>query len=300
MKIIVTGSLGNIGKPLTQELVQKGHQVTVISSKPEKRKDIEALGARAAIGSVEDPDFLTTAFIGADAAYCMIPPNHFGEPDPIAYFLRVTNNYGQAIQKSGVKRIVMLSTYGADLDRGTGLIVGAHHAENIFRALPGIDLTILRPTYFYYNLNIFIPLIQSQSIITANYGDKPLVMVSPSDIAAVAAEELTSPAPHDPIRYIASDDRTGNEIARTLGAAIGKPDLKWVLVSDEQMKSNYEAAGLPGHIATGLVEMFESIRNGRMDADYRLHEPKVKGKVKLEDFAREFAKTYHQHATVEA
>jgi nucleoside-diphosphate-sugar epimerase len=42
MKVIVTGSLGNIGKPLAKELVQKGHTVTVISSKPEKQKDIWA------------------------------------------------------------------------------------------------------------------------------------------------------------------------------------------------------------------------------------------------------------------
>lgn len=40
MKIILTGSLRHIGKPLTEGLVQKGHAVTVISSKPEKQKDI--------------------------------------------------------------------------------------------------------------------------------------------------------------------------------------------------------------------------------------------------------------------
>ena len=62
MKIIVTGSLGHISKPLTQELVQKGHSVTVISSNPEKQKDIEAIGAKAAIGTMEDADFLSSNF----------------------------------------------------------------------------------------------------------------------------------------------------------------------------------------------------------------------------------------------
>ncbi|GGI29342.1 hypothetical protein [Pedobacter mendelii] len=51
MKIIITGSLGHISKPLTIALVQKGHAITVISSKPEKQKEIESLGANAAIGS---------------------------------------------------------------------------------------------------------------------------------------------------------------------------------------------------------------------------------------------------------
>jgi len=57
MKIVITGSLGHISKPLAQELVQKGQVVTVISSKQERQKDIEALGATGAIGSVEGADF---------------------------------------------------------------------------------------------------------------------------------------------------------------------------------------------------------------------------------------------------
>ena len=48
MKMIVTGSLGNLRKPLAGELVEKGHSVTVISLKQEKQKDIEVLGAKVA------------------------------------------------------------------------------------------------------------------------------------------------------------------------------------------------------------------------------------------------------------
>src|SRR6185503_18837610 len=110
MKIIVTGSLGNISRPLAEQLVQKGHHVTVISSKSEKQKDIEALGASAAIGSVEDPAFLTAAFTGADLVYCMLPPNHwFNGVDPVLYCRQVGNNYAQAIRQSGVKRAIHLS-----------------------------------------------------------------------------------------------------------------------------------------------------------------------------------------------
>ena len=42
MKITLTGSLGNISKPLAEKLVKAGHQVTVISSKNEKTAAIEA------------------------------------------------------------------------------------------------------------------------------------------------------------------------------------------------------------------------------------------------------------------
>jgi 3-hydroxyisobutyrate dehydrogenase-like beta-hydroxyacid dehydrogenase len=45
MKITVTGSLGNISKPLATQLVKAGHQVTVVSSSPDKAEAIKALGA---------------------------------------------------------------------------------------------------------------------------------------------------------------------------------------------------------------------------------------------------------------
>lgn len=48
MNIALTGSLGHISKPLAKELIQNGHAVTIISSKAEKQRGIEALGAKAA------------------------------------------------------------------------------------------------------------------------------------------------------------------------------------------------------------------------------------------------------------
>ena len=61
MKITITGSLGNISKPLAKQLIGAGHQVTIISSKADKKAEIEALGATAAIGLVSDAAFLTKA-----------------------------------------------------------------------------------------------------------------------------------------------------------------------------------------------------------------------------------------------
>lgn len=38
MNIVLTGSLGNISKPLTKNLVSKGYEVVVISSRSERQK----------------------------------------------------------------------------------------------------------------------------------------------------------------------------------------------------------------------------------------------------------------------
>ena len=293
MKIIVTGSLGNISKPLTQELAQKGHAVTVISSNPDRQKDIEALGATAAIGSLEDLDFLAATFTGADAVYSMVPPNNYfnHDLDLLAYYRRMGHNYAQAIEKSGVKRVVNLSSIGAHLDEGSGILLGAHDVEHILNGLSQeVTVTHIRPTSFYYNLYGYMDMIKTEGYIAANYGAEDMIpWVSPIDIAAAVAEELLAPHAGRKVRYIASEELTGNETAGILGAAIGKPDLKWIVITDEQMLSGLKAAGMNPMIAAGLVEMYAGLHSGTLAADYYLNKPAAMGQVKLTDFAKEFA-----------
>ncbi len=297
MKIIVTGSLGHISKPLTIELVQKGHSVTVISSNREKQKDIEALGATAAIGSLEDLTFLSTTFRGADAVYCMIPPsNYFDQSlDMVAYYKRIAGNYAIAIQLANVKQVVYLSSVGAHLNKGSGLIIGHHEGEAIMKMLPDdVVISFMRPAGFYYNLKGFIPGIKEYGFIAANYGaDEMLVWVSPTDIAAAVVEEMETPPVSRRIRYVVSDERTGHQTARILGEAIGKPGLEWKLIPGEQWYRELETIGMNPEIAALLIEMFESQHNGLLTQDYYRHKPALMGKVKTTDFAKEFAAAYN-------
>jgi uncharacterized protein YbjT (DUF2867 family) len=292
MKIVTTGSLGNIGLPLIKDLVLKGHEVTVISSNMEKKEDIEALGATAAIGSLNNRDLLTTTFTGADAVFVMVPPG-YAEIDQMAYYQRLANNYAHAIQQAGIKRVVHLSSYGAHLDKGTGFILGAHYAEGILNKVPDISLTHLRPGYFYTNLYRFVDMIKGAGFIGSNYGgDDKLVMVSPADIAAAAAEELEKTTATKSIRYIISDERTTSEVASVLGKAIGKPDLQWLLLTEEQTKSGMEQAGVPSFIITNVLELNNSIHSGVLQEDYEKQKPIALGKTKLEAFAKEFAAAF--------
>jgi len=299
MKIIVTGSLGNISKPLTKKLVQKGHQVTVISSKPERQKDIEALGASAAIGTMEDAGFLTATFKGADAVYVMetMGGNSFFDPnlDIIAAINKIGNNYKQAIEQSGIKRVVHLSSIGAHTDKGNGLLAFHYNVENILKQLPSdVSITFMRPVGFYYNLLGFINTIKAQGVIATNYGgDSKKPWVSPLDIAEAVAEELVTPFEGRKVRYVASDEISCNELASLLGAAIGKPDLKWVVIPDEQLLNGMIAAGMNPKIAAGMVEMNAGMNNGDLYEDYFRNKPTL-GKVKLAEYAKEFAAVYNQ------
>lgn len=297
MKITITGSLGHISRPLTQELVQQGHAVTVVSSRPQMQREIEAMGGVAAIGSLEDMDFITTAFTGADAVYTMVPPNYYTDHnlDLLAYYRRLGNNYAQAVKASGVERVVNLSSIGAHLDKGNGILVGAHNVEQMLNMLPReVSITHMRPTSFYYNLNNFIPMIKNAGLIAANYGEDDVVpWVSPMDIATAVAGELVRPFTGRDIRYVASEEISCNEVAKILGAAIGKPHLKWTIIPDHEMRDGLIAAGINPKIAAGLVEMYGALHSGLLAEDYYRNRPEL-GKVKMNEFIKEFAAVYNQ------
>jgi uncharacterized protein YbjT (DUF2867 family) len=300
MKIILTGSLGHISKPLTQLLIANGHLVTVISSDPNKQLAIQQMGASAAIGSVQDKEFLNKVFFGADAVYTMVPPVSYMEPnlDPIGHFTTIGRNYADAINGSSIKRVVNLSSWGAHRDNGTGGIVGTYYLEQTMNELPAkIKLTHIRPASFYYNLFSLIPAIKYNGKIAANYGaDDKTVLVSPIDIAEAVAQELENDVSGNSIRYVASEETTCNEIASVLGAAIGKPDLTWSLISNEEAQQNLERAGLPTRSAQLLVELQAGHHTGIIAEDYFKNHPEL-GQVKLLDFAKDFAIAFQKQVT---
>ena len=277
--------------------MKEGYSVTVISSKPERQKDIEAVGAAAAIGTVEDVGFLATAFKGADAVYTMIPPGNYNDKnlDVMSQVHRTVGNYKEAIGQSGVKRVVQLSSIGAHMDKGNGILAVYYTLEKTLNELPSdVAITFMRPVGFYYNLFAFVNTIKTQGVIATNYGgDNKKPWVSPMDIATAVAEELTTSIKGRKVRYVASDEVSCNELATILGSAIGKPDLKWVIIPDEQLLKGMAASGMNQKIAAGLVEMNAAGQTGKLYEDYDRNRPTL-GRVKLTDFAKEFAAVYNR------
>jgi uncharacterized protein YbjT (DUF2867 family) len=226
----------------------------------------------------------------------MVPPNNYFDPtlDLLVYYRGLGTNYAHAIANSGLKRVVNLSSIGAHLEKGNGILLGAHDVEHILNELPmDVAITHLRPTSFYYNLYGYAEMIKTEGFIAANYGaDDIIPWVSPIDIAAAIAEEFETPLDGRKVRYVASEELTGTETARILGESIGKPDLKWILITDEQIQNGLVAVGMNPKIAAGLVEMYAGLHSGLLAEDYYRNKPAVMGKVKLNEFAKEFATAF--------
>jgi len=70
----------------------------------------------------------------------------------------------QAIQKSGIKKVVFLSSLGAELDSGTGPVVGLHNVEAKLAKLAQTDIVFLRVGAFMENILMNASLIKNQHI----------------------------------------------------------------------------------------------------------------------------------------
>jgi uncharacterized protein YbjT (DUF2867 family) len=234
--------------------------------------------------------------VGADAVYLMIPPNWTLTGGWLEYQKKVVHNYINAIKTNGVKNVILLSSVGAHMRKGSGPVDGLGYAEEKLMELKDVNVKMLRPSYFFYNLFGMAGMIKHMNILGSNFGgtEEKLVLVHTGDIADVVSEELLGlKFKGHTVRYIASDERHPKEIAEVLSKAVGKPGTPWVEFTDDQALQGMLQNNLPKAIAEGYVELGVALRNGKAQEDYWKNKPAQLGKVKLEDFAKEFVGVYN-------
>ncbi|QNB06734.1 NAD(P)H-binding protein [Herbaspirillum frisingense] len=293
MKFVVTGSAGNVSKPLATRLLKDGHEVTVIGRNADNLSGLVKLGALAAVGDLTDVEFLTRTFKGADGVYLMLPPG-WNQPDLKKFSTDLAENFAAAIRATGVKNAVFLSSYGAHRLHDAGAISGMGLAEVVLNGLEGVNVLHLRAGYFYTNLLLSLGLIKSEGCM-GNMFEIPagtFTVVEPAAIADEAAEALTSQnfKGHS-FRYVVSDESGTDEIAALIGKEIGIPDLKWVRFDDQQFKQVLLQYGFADGAADHYLEMFVALDRGVLFEDYVKTKPALRG-ISIEQFAKQFAEIY--------
>jgi uncharacterized protein YbjT (DUF2867 family) len=292
---VIIGATGNIGKVIAGELLAKGKKVRVIGRSADKLKELIAKGAETSIGDVNDTDFVNKAFTGATAVYCMIPPN------PHATDFRkeqqmVARNYVNAVRSNKVKYALLLSSIGAHLRKGAGVVDGLGDMEEYFSELKDLNVLNLRPTYFMENIFGQVGTIKQAGIAgSAVKGDLMFPIVATKDIAAVGAKRLLELnfKGHTTEYVLGPRDVSYNEIARVIGKAIGKPDLKYIQFSYEDAKNGMVQSGF---VSENVAELYnglaEGLNNGKaLNAHKRT--PKNSTPTTLEEFAQIFAHVFN-------
>jgi uncharacterized protein YbjT (DUF2867 family) len=290
---VITGASGNNGSKVSGILLSQGQKVRVVARNADRMHSLIKKGAEAAVGDLRDTGFLTTVFAGATAVFAMIPP-HYTAGDFRAYQNETGASIAAAIQSSGVRHVVNLSSQGAELSEGTGPIKGLHDQEERLNRLEDVNILHLRPAYYMENLFMFIPMIKKANITgSAIKGDREFSMIATTDIAAFAAERLLQ---RDFIGksvrgLLGQRDVSLDEAITIIGRKINRPELKYVQFPYEEARKGLVAAGLSEDVSSLMIEMSKAINDGL----FAVNVPRTKDnttRTSIEEFADTFAKKY--------
>ncbi|MFF9621193.1 SDR family oxidoreductase [Streptomyces griseosporeus] len=252
MTIVVTGATGNVGGKVLRRLLAAGHPVRALTRDP-ARAELPA-GVDVVRADLGLPDTLPDALDGADAVFLMALGHNKRTHD--------ANLVGVA-RKSGVERVVQLSTLGVEeVDEEHDTPLGRWHRE-AERALTesGLAWTILRPNGFMTQALGWAAAVREQGVVRSPVADLPEALIDPEDIAEVAVRALTEPG-HEGRAYALTGPEalTTREQVAVLGAALGR-ELRFEQISLEDhhalLAARYGAATADG-VVKALRTVLES------------------------------------------
>jgi uncharacterized protein YbjT (DUF2867 family) len=265
---VVLGASGNTGHVVANNLLSAGQKVRVVGRNSAHLQPLAAQGAETFIADVTDAGALAKAFHQADAAYVMIPPNP-ASTDPLGYSTRVSDAIAAAVQSAGTKNVVALSSIGADKARGTGPVLGLYNLEQKLNQISSANVLHLRAGYFMENtLPQANAIRQAGNVVAPLRPDLKLSIIATRDIGAAAADALLHPSVHgkQTRELLGQRDLTYAEVATIIGKAIGKPDLKYVRVPDDQFGAALVQMGMSDQFSKLLLEMIGALNSGHMRA----------------------------------
>ena len=260
----VLGATGNIGSVIKKKLLEKGEKVRVVARSAGRLQQYVHKGAEAFVADCKDAEALTKALTGARAAFLMMPPG-MTSPDYPAEQEVESHAIYTAARNSGLQYAVNLSGIGAQAPAGTGPILGLHDSERKLNAVERLNVLHLRPVYFMENHLSAVQMIQMMGIFGgALKPDLKIPMIATRDVGVYAAERLLKLdfSGKQTQELLGERDLNMTEVAAVISRGIGKPDLRYVQFSYEQVEQTMVQMGLSAKTAAYLIEMFQGFNNG--------------------------------------
>lgn len=277
---IVSGATGQTGSVVAKTLLEKGLPVRVIVRSEEKGKPWSDLGAEVAVADVQNAESLTKALEGGKVLYLMNPPNYQSE-DMVAEARKVIKAFQTAIENSSLERLVMLSSIGAHLSSGTGVIFSLHLLEEAFRS-SDIPTTFVRPPSFMENWNSVFETVKTEGILPSFHQplDMKFPQVATEDIGRVAAEAMLENSEGVQIRELAGFPYSPNDVAEAFSKVLGKP-VNAVAVPENQWLDIMKTFSSQRN-AELMAEMFRGINAESIPFET---EKQIEGRATIEDYA---------------
>ena len=290
--IAVLGATGRVGRQVVEQLLAAGQRVRAIARSRRKLAELEARGASVFCGDANDSAFLAAAFTDVDGVF-IVMPHDVRSNDYHAEQDRLGEAIAYALRSAAVRRIVFLSSIGAEQPVDTGVLGSLHRQEQRLHQL-GTNVLMLRPGSFYENFFESLPVIKEQGVLADAYTPDALVpMIATRDVATIAARAvLARDWTGVSVREITGPrDLTYPSIARIIGAAIDKRGLEYVQLPYDAMAEAFLQAGFSSDVARQYVGLSRAINEGRVAA-LGAHGKRHVGTTSFETFASELATAY--------
>ncbi|GAA2901641.1 hypothetical protein Acy02nite_83000 [Actinoplanes cyaneus] len=254
MNIAVTTPTGNVGSRVTQLLVQAGIRPRLLLRDPATLDPALHDLTDLAVGDLRDPAYVHAATEGIDALLWATPENVFAD-DPLAEMATMVDAGTAAVRAHAVPRVVLLSSVGAELGTGAGLIDGLARSEHEFTAT-GARVLALRSGYYFTNLLASADEIHAGTVTTTKPADEPMPWVDPRDVGDIAAARLLNPAWPGGVQAVHGPaDLTWADVAGQLGATL-------TVIPDTEMADRLTLAGMPPKAVTAVLAMTSGLRDG--------------------------------------
>jgi uncharacterized protein YbjT (DUF2867 family) len=242
-KILIIGATGNVGRPLVRELLARGEAVKAAS-----RAGNPVEGAEGAAFDILKPDF-NTLFDGVDRMFLMLPSGHSDSKGLLTPIV-------EAAAARNVK-IVLQTAYGVNADDSI-----PYRQVELAVEKSGVPFVILRPNWFANNFQTFWKHGVTHGQISTPAANGKSAFIDVRDIAASAAEALTS-SRFDGKAF----DLTGPaahsyaEAAEILSGVLGKT-ITYQHMEPHSFISMLAGAGVPADYAAFVASIFHPVREG--------------------------------------
>jgi uncharacterized protein YbjT (DUF2867 family) len=260
-KFVVAGVSGHVGSVVARDLLAAGDAVTVVVRDAKKGAEWSSRGAKLAVGSLDDAEFVAATVKGADGLFTLIPP-HYATGDIYAAQRKSTDALAAGVKKGGVPLVVLLSSVGADRADQNGPIKGLHYAENKLRET-GTKLVALRSGSFQENTAGAVAAAK-QAGIYPNFlpsADIAAPAVATQDVGHTAAQLLRSPPARSEVVDLVGPAYSAKQLAEKIGKLLGKT-LNIVDIPPAGHAAALKQAGIPGDVAEAFAEMYAGFNAG--------------------------------------
>lgn len=251
--ILITGPTGTIGSALLPMLVRDGVPVRGLAHSETSRATIEAHGAEAVAGDLDEPASLEQAMAGCDHVFLVSP----ADPRQAQREKRVID----LARRLGVAHVVALSVMGAYASADGGS--ARWHGEiDEHLSASGVDFTILKRAGLMQTHLLPVDTVVREGVWYGMCGDGVAGFVDARDVAAVAAHVLTTPG-HTGATYEVTGPAPISmpQAASQLAQVIGR-EVRYVDLPADQFRAHLLQAGLPDWRADSRIALYRRIREG--------------------------------------